>query len=45
MLLKDVPILLAYVVSAFAASNGSKFEGTVDKLIEVCDVEPDVSDG
>jgi hypothetical protein len=40
MLPKDIPILLAYAVSAFAASNGSKFEGTVDECIEVCDVEP-----
>jgi hypothetical protein len=40
MLPKDIPILLAYAVSAFAASNGSKFKETVDERIEVCDVEP-----
>ncbi len=40
MLPKDVPILLAYAVSAFAASNGSKFERTVDICISVCNVEP-----
>ncbi len=39
MLPKDVPILLAYAVSAFAASDGSKFEGTVDICICVCNVE------
>jgi len=37
---KDVPILLANVVAAFAASDGSKFEGTVNECICVCDVEP-----
>ncbi len=40
MLPKDVPILLAYSVSAFAASDGSKFKGTMDICISVCDVEP-----
>ena len=40
MLPKDVPILLAYSVSAFAASDGSKFKGTMDICIGVCDVEP-----
>jgi hypothetical protein len=40
MLPKDVPILLAYSVSAFAASDGSKFKGTTDLCICVCDVEP-----
>jgi hypothetical protein len=40
MLPKDVPILLAYSVSAFAASDGSKFKGTTDICICVCDVEP-----
>ncbi len=40
MLSKDVPILLAYAVSAFAASDGSKFQGTMDICICVCDVEP-----
>jgi len=40
MLLKDIPILLAYAVSAFAASNGSKFEMTVDIGVSVCNVEP-----
>ena len=40
MLPKDIPILLAYVVSAFAASNGSKFERTVDIGVSVCNVEP-----
>ena len=37
---KDVPILLAYTVSAFATSDGSKFKGTMDVCICVCDVEP-----
>jgi hypothetical protein len=40
MLPKDVPILLAYAVSAFAASNSSKFEGTADECIKVSDFEP-----
>ena len=40
MLPKDVPILLAYAVSAFAASNGCKFERTVDIGVSVCNVEP-----
>jgi hypothetical protein len=40
MLPKDVPILLAYSVSAFAASDGSKFKGTMDICIGVCNVEP-----
>ena len=40
MLPEDVPVSLAYTVSAFAASNGSKFERTVDIRICVCDVEP-----
>ena len=40
MLPEDVPVSLAYTVSAFAASNGSKFEWTVDISICVCDVEP-----
>ncbi len=40
MLPKDVPILLAYVVSAFATSNGGKFERTVDIGVSVCNVEP-----
>ena len=40
MLLKDVSILLAYAVSAFAASDGSKFKGTMDICICMCDVEP-----
>jgi hypothetical protein len=39
MLPKGVPILLAYVVSAFAASNDSKFERTVDIGVSVCNVE------
>ncbi len=37
---KDVPILLAYAVSAFAASYGSKFEKTMDIGVSVCNVEP-----
>ncbi len=40
MLPKDVPILLAYSVSAFAASDGIKFKRTMDICICVCDVEP-----
>ncbi len=40
MLSKDVPILLAYAVSAFATSDGSKFKGTMDICICMCDVEP-----
>ena len=40
MLSKDVPILLAYAVSAFATSNGSKIEGTMDEGVKVCDVQP-----
>ena len=40
MLSKDVPILMAYAVSAFAASDGSKFKGTMDICICVRDVEP-----
>jgi hypothetical protein len=40
MLPKDVPILLAYAVSAFTASNGSKFERIVDIGVSVCNVEP-----
>ncbi len=41
MLPKDVPILLAYAVSAFAALNGSKFERTMDIGVSgVCNVEP-----
>jgi len=36
MLPKDVPILLAYSVSAFAASDGSKFKGTMDIYVSVC---------
>ncbi len=40
MLLKDDPLLLAFAVSAFAASNGSKFKRTVDICISVCNVEP-----
>jgi hypothetical protein len=39
MLPKDVPVLLAYSVSAFAASDGSKFKRTMDICICVCDVE------
>ena len=40
MLPKDVPILLAYAVSAFAASNSSKFKRTVDVCVSVCNIEP-----
>jgi hypothetical protein len=40
MLPKGVPVLLAYSVSAFAASDGSKFKRTMDICICVCDVEP-----
>ena len=40
MLPKDIPILLAYKVSAFAASDGSKFKRTMDICICVCDVKP-----
>ncbi len=38
MLLKDVPILLVYAVSAFTASNGGKFERTMNIGLSVCDV-------
>jgi len=37
---KDVPIILAYTVSGFAASDGSKFEGTVNEGVKMCDIKP-----
>ena len=37
---KDVPIILAYTVSGFAASDGSKFEGTVNEGVKMRDVKP-----
>ena len=37
---KDVPILLANAVAAFAASDGSKFEGTVNEGVKMCDIKP-----
>ncbi len=37
---KDDPIILAYTVSGFAASDGSKFEGTVDEGVNMRDVKP-----
>ncbi len=40
MLAEDVPILLAYAVSSFVSSDGSKFKGTVDERIEVCYIQP-----
>ena len=32
--------MLAYAVSGFAASDGSKFEGTMDECVLVCDIQP-----
>ncbi len=40
VLTEDVPIGLAYAVSGFASSDGSKFEGTVDECVLVCDIQP-----
>ena len=37
---EDVPIILAYTVSGFAASYGSKFEGTVNEGVELRDIKP-----
>ncbi len=40
VLTEDVPISLAYSVSGFASSDGSKFERTVDECVLVCDIQP-----
>ena len=40
VLTNDVPIVLAYAVSGFASSDGSKFEGTVNECVLVCYIQP-----
>ena len=40
MLTKDVPIILANTVAGFAASDGRKFEGTVNERVGVRYIQP-----
>ena len=40
MLAEDVPIILANTVAGFAASDGRKFEGTVNERVGVCYIQP-----